>query len=149
MLALVALRLGLGCHFLYEGVWKIEHRKPLSAWVARPSARPGGWDVEHREEFSAEPFLTQAKGPLAGFFYAMVPDIDGRATLAGREGRRRQADGGRWQRDYRPLGPHRPEFVGYYRPGKSADTDAMAAYKPLQREGEGKYDEFCKNSTST
>ena len=59
VVALVALRLGLGCHFLYEGVWKIEHR----------------------DEFSAEPFLTQAKGPIAGFFYAMVPDIDGRQRL--------------------------------------------------------------------
>jgi uncharacterized membrane protein YphA (DoxX/SURF4 family) len=56
---LVVLRLGLGCHFLYEGVWKIKHA----------------------DEFTAEPFLTQAKGPLAGMFYAMIPDIDGRQRL--------------------------------------------------------------------
>lgn len=56
---LVVLRLSIGCHFLYEGVWK----------------------VRHRDEFSAEPFLTQAKGPAAELFYALVPDIDGRRTL--------------------------------------------------------------------
>jgi len=55
---LVVLRLSLGFHFLYEGVWKIKH-----------------------PEFSAEPFLTQAKGPLAPLFYAMIPDIDGRERL--------------------------------------------------------------------
>ena len=60
MLALIALRLALGCHFLYEGVWKIVHR----------------------EEFTAEPFLTQAKGPASLLFYAMVPDIDDRQRLA-------------------------------------------------------------------
>ena len=56
---LVALRLCLGCHFLYEGTWKIANA----------------------DKFSAEPFLTQAKGPMAGMFYAMVYDIDGRARL--------------------------------------------------------------------
>ena len=50
---LVVLRLALGCHFLYEGVWKIRHR----------------------DEFTAEPFLTQAKGPLSGVFYAMLDDM--------------------------------------------------------------------------
>ncbi|MCC6124722.1 MAG: DoxX family protein [Pirellulales bacterium] len=60
MAALVALRLCLGCHFLYEGVWKIKHG----------------------DEFTAEPFLSQAKGPISGFFYAMVPDQYGRQRLA-------------------------------------------------------------------
>ncbi|MGQ9574742.1 MAG: DoxX family membrane protein [Thermoguttaceae bacterium] len=55
---LVVLRLSLGCHFLYEGVWKI--------------ANPG---------FSAEPFLAQAKGPAAPLFYKMLDDIDGRKRL--------------------------------------------------------------------
>jgi len=57
---LVVLRLSLGCHFFYEGVWKIKHA----------------------DEFSAEPFLTQAKGPAAPLFHAMVPDLDGRKRLA-------------------------------------------------------------------
>jgi len=56
---LVALRLCLGCHFLYEGVWKIKNA----------------------DKFSAEPFLTMAKGPAAPLFYAMVPDLDGRERL--------------------------------------------------------------------
>jgi len=56
---LVVLRLSLGCHFLYEGVWKIRHA----------------------DEFSAKPFLTQAKGPFASLFYWMVPDLYGRQRL--------------------------------------------------------------------
>jgi len=61
---LVALRLGLGVHFLYEGVWKINHPVAFAA--------------------ETEGFLTGARGPLAGVFYAMVPDIDGRQRLAGK-----------------------------------------------------------------
>lgn len=53
------LRITIGWHFLYEGVWKIANR----------------------ETFSAEPFLTQAKGPFAPLFYAMIPDIDGKVRL--------------------------------------------------------------------
>ncbi len=55
---LVALRLSIGVHFLYEGVWKI--------------ASP---------DFSAEGFLATAKGPVAPLFYAMLPDINGRSRL--------------------------------------------------------------------
>lgn len=62
VVALVALRLSLGCHFLYEGVWKIKH-----------------------PEFSAEPFLSEAKGPAAPLFYAMLWDIDGRWRLDAEE----------------------------------------------------------------
>jgi uncharacterized membrane protein YphA (DoxX/SURF4 family) len=57
---LVILRLSLGCHFLYEGAWKIHHANT----------------------FSARPFLTQAKGPLAPVFYALVPDLYGKQRLA-------------------------------------------------------------------
>ncbi len=56
---LVVLRLSLGCHFLYEGVWKIAHRK----------------------EFTAKPFLADAKGPASPLFYAMLSDLDGRDRL--------------------------------------------------------------------
>lgn len=56
---LVALRVTIGWHFFYEGVWKIAHA----------------------DKFSATPFLTQAKGPAADLFYAMVYDIDGRQRL--------------------------------------------------------------------
>ena len=47
-------------------------------WKIRPFEK---FSTKHTEPFSAEPFLTQAKGPMAGFFYAMVPDIDGRQRL--------------------------------------------------------------------
>ena len=141
MLALVALRLGLGCHFLYEGVWKIEHRKQLSAWGGPAIREAGGWNVEHREEFSAEPFLTQAKGPLAGFFYAMVPDIDGRKRLRVEKdpaGKPKAVDGSaiadRWNHIWQ-------EFADYYRPG-TADADAAFAYTGLKEKAEGKYNEF-------
>jgi len=56
---LIALRVSIGWHFLYEGVWKIRHA----------------------DEFSAVPFLMQAKGPAAELFYAMLPDSDGRRRL--------------------------------------------------------------------
>ncbi|MBN2022681.1 MAG: hypothetical protein JW809_07785 [Pirellulales bacterium] len=57
---LVALRLTIGWHFLYEGVWKIANY----------------------DEFSTTPFLEQAKGPAADFYYAMIHDVDGRERLA-------------------------------------------------------------------
>ena len=57
---LVALRLTIGWHFFYEGVWKITNA----------------------DKFSATPFLTMSKGPFAPLFYAMVPDLDGRVRLA-------------------------------------------------------------------
>lgn len=59
---LVALRLTIGWHFLYEGVWKIENA----------------------DKFSATPFLSMAKGPAAPMFYAMLPDLDGRKRLGSR-----------------------------------------------------------------
>lgn len=57
---LIALRVAIGWHFFYEGVWKIKHA----------------------DEFSARPFLTMAKGPFAPMFHAMVPDLDGEVRLA-------------------------------------------------------------------
>ena len=57
---LVALRLAIGSHFFYEGVWKI--------------ANP--------DKFSARPFLTMAKGPFAPLFHKMVPDLNGEQRLA-------------------------------------------------------------------
>ncbi|MCE5268383.1 MAG: DoxX family protein [Planctomycetaceae bacterium] len=141
MVALVALRLGLGCHFLYEGVWKITHHKQLSAWGGPAIREPGGWSVEHLEEFTAEPFLTQAKGPLSGFFYAMVPDINARERLSvikDQKGKPTAVDGkpiaDRWDRIC-------CEFVDYYRPSPS-NGDATEAYKRLKRAAERTYKEF-------
>ncbi len=58
VIGLVLLRVTLGWHFLYSGIWKVQ----------TPS-------------FSAAGFLAQAKGPLAAHFHGMVPDIDGRQAL--------------------------------------------------------------------
>jgi len=118
--ALVALRLGLGCHFFYEGTWKIKHK----------------------EEFTAEPFLTQAKGPVAGLFYAMLPDIDGRQRLRvetdanGKPTINADALAGRWNE-------MRQQFVDYYRPAAS-DEAATAAHQRLQRAAERTYKDFKK-----
>ena len=55
---LVVLRLSIGWHFLYEGLWKREN----------PS-------------FSAEAFLRQSRGPLARHFHKLIDDFDGRWRL--------------------------------------------------------------------
>ena len=57
---LVALRLTIGWHFFYEGVWKIANA----------------------DKFSAADFLIMSKGPFVPLFHAMVPDLDGRVRLA-------------------------------------------------------------------
>ncbi|MGL4594054.1 MAG: hypothetical protein ACRCUY_04915 [Thermoguttaceae bacterium] len=51
---IVVLRLAIGWHFFYEGIHKFE-----------PSA-----------DFSAKGFLGMAKGPAAGLFYSLLPDLD-------------------------------------------------------------------------
>jgi uncharacterized membrane protein YphA (DoxX/SURF4 family) len=56
---LVILRVTIGWHFLYEGVWKIANA----------------------DKFSATALMSTAKGPAAPLFLAMVPDIDGRQRL--------------------------------------------------------------------
>jgi len=86
---LVILRLCLGCHFLYEGVWKIKHH----------------------DEFTAEPFLTEAKGPAAPMFYAMLPDIDGRQRLFEPDEKGRQASGAP---DLAAGRDYYDRFVAYY-----------------------------------
>ena len=53
------LRLTVGWHFFYEGVWK----------------------TNPDNKFSAIPFLGMAKGPAAEMFYAMLPDVDGATRL--------------------------------------------------------------------
>lgn len=60
IVALVALRITIGWHFFYEGVWKIANQ----------------------DEFSAKPFLAMSKGPAAPMYHMMLPDFDGRQRLA-------------------------------------------------------------------
>ncbi|MDO5554139.1 MAG: hypothetical protein Q4G68_10295 [Planctomycetia bacterium] len=59
---IVVLRVGIGCHFLYEGLWKMV---PANG-------------------FSAKGFLGMAKGPTKELYYIMLPDLDGedRLTIA-------------------------------------------------------------------
>ena len=59
VIMLVALRLTIGWHFFYEGVWKISNY----------------------EKFSTTPFMEMAKGPFAPLYYMMVYDIDGKERL--------------------------------------------------------------------
>lgn len=58
VVALVALRLGIGWHFFKEGAKKF-----------------------HNPDFTANVFFEQAKGPLAGVFQMMVPDRTGHLRL--------------------------------------------------------------------
>lgn len=55
IVAVVILRMAIGCHFLYEGLWKTD-----------PS-----------NGFSAKGFLGVAKGPTAELYYKMLPDLTG------------------------------------------------------------------------
>jgi uncharacterized membrane protein YphA (DoxX/SURF4 family) len=104
---LVLLRITIGWHFLYEGVWKIANR----------------------DTFSAEPFLTQAKGPLAPVFYAMVPDLDGKVRLQvvkDKEGQTRVVSPAyqqAWERA-------RDDFIRYY---GMDEKQAKAAGETCQR----------------
>ncbi len=118
--ALIALRLALGCHFLYEGVWKIKHH----------------------DEFTAEPFLTQAKGPISPLFYAMIPDIDGRQQLAlvekdGKPSLDPSEIADRWE-------GIEQDFVAFYNPGGSAEGTAKTAHEKLQRDATRVREDFCK-----
>lgn len=58
VIAIVALRLGIGLHFFYEGADKLKNPKPFSAG-----------------------FLGNAKGPFAGMYKNMIWDADGAARL--------------------------------------------------------------------
>ncbi|MGE3821281.1 MAG: DoxX family protein [Isosphaeraceae bacterium] len=56
------LRITIGWHFHYEGLWKVESLK---------TSKP----------FTAEGYLRNATGPFAPFFRDMVPDVDGLQSL--------------------------------------------------------------------
>lgn len=63
LLAILALRIGIGCHFFSEGLTKLRDPKPFSSY-----------------------FLLAAKGPWAAEFRAMVWDPDGLQRLGYRPG---------------------------------------------------------------
>jgi uncharacterized membrane protein YphA (DoxX/SURF4 family) len=125
--ALVVLRLALGCHFLYEGLWKIS-----------PFDR---FSTSHHEAFTAEPFLTQARGPMAGLFYAMLPDIDGRQRLqvvVDAQGKTSIDAGPITQRMY----DFRRDFLSCYQ-SRATDENSKVAYERLARAAERTYKDFC------
>ena len=104
----------MGWHFLYEGIWKIRH---ADAFVAE-----------------TEGFLSGARGPLAGVFYSMIPDIDGHRRLEGdlTQVEAKDAAGNpttqpklakRWDEEVRQ------RFVDYYRP-----ADGKEETKNLHKE---------------
>ncbi len=97
---LVILRLCLGCHFLYEGVWKIKHH----------------------DEFTAEPFLTEAKGPASPLFYAMLPDIDGRQRLTERDDKGQVRVSGK--QDLAAAAEYHQRFVAHYGLSEEQKTEA-------------------------
>jgi uncharacterized membrane protein YphA (DoxX/SURF4 family) len=118
---LIVLRLCLGCHFLYEGVWKIAHG----------------------DEFTAEPFLSQAKGPLAGFFYAMIPDVNARQRLQvvddnGKKRVNSDTIAARWNE-------YRQNLVNYLKPADQSDQAAVNAHQSFETDAEKTYNEFKKS----
>ena len=56
---IVVMRLAIGWHFLFEGIWK----------------------MQPENDFSAKGFLGMAKGPTKDLYYMMIPDLDGAERL--------------------------------------------------------------------
>ena len=124
VVALVALRVGLGFHFFYEGVWKIKHS----------------------DEFSAEPFLSQAKGPIAPMFYAMLPDINGRTRLDPlaidpeiKKKTKTEVVHCDWLSDrWESI---RKDFLAHYKP-RNGDEAAQKSYERLEKQSEKVFGKF-------
>ncbi len=117
---LVVLRLALGWHFLYEGVWKLTHR---DAFVAE-----------------TEGFLASARGPAAKFFYRMVPDIDGHRRLEHdlEPVDAKKSDNNDGKEAKQPKLAERwadltGTFVDYYRPAGGHD-ESSGLYKQFEKE---------------
>ncbi len=56
---IVLLRVGVGCHFLYEGLWK----------------------MDKSNGFSSKGFLGMAKGPTKDLYYMFLPDLGGEERI--------------------------------------------------------------------
>jgi uncharacterized membrane protein YphA (DoxX/SURF4 family) len=113
---MVILRLSVGSHFLYEGVWKIKH-----------------------PEFSAEGFLTQAKGPAAWIFCAMVPDMDGRERLKIEKLVSAQSLIDRWKKvlddsESRLTAPYRKELASYDQQRKKLEAELRKKAEPSKKD---------------
>lgn len=77
------LRIVVGWHFLYQGIWKLNH-----------------------PEFSSDAFLRNAKGPWATEFRQLIPDVDGRERLADSD-----APFARWKEVYNGFLTYYPELT--------------------------------------
>ncbi len=86
-LFLVLLRTAIGWHFLTEGLGKL-----------KPS--PG------EPPFSAETYLRNSTGPLAGWFRSQVPDVDSLEVLARDPSGRPENLKARWRAEFDRLVPH-------------------------------------------
>jgi uncharacterized membrane protein YphA (DoxX/SURF4 family) len=117
---LVVLRLALGWHFLYEGVWKYTHR---DAFVAETDG-----------------FLSAARGPAAKLFYGMVPDIDGHQRLERdltlvetKKSKESEGQAAKQPKLARHWDDLRAAFVAYYQP-KGGETENSDLYTQFEKE---------------
>ncbi len=123
---LVVLRLALGWHFLYEGIWKIRHADQFVG--------------------ETEGFLTGARGPMAGIFYGMVPDIDGHQRLEGNlaevDGKDAEDKPTKQLKLAKSWDDVRQRFVDFYRPkvGKEAPPSGDSLHQGLEAEAKKVYE---------
>ncbi len=123
VMMLVLLRLALGWHFLYEGIWKIRHPDQFVA--------------------ETEGFLSGARGPMAGFFYRMIPDRDGHRRLQGDLTEVEVADAkgnpAKQLKLTKAWDDLRQRFVDFYGPAEGKD-DLKKLHEQLKREAEKIYE---------
>ena len=114
---LVVLRLALGCHFLYEGIWKIRHADQFVG--------------------ETEGFLSGARGPMAGVFYSMLPDIDGHQRLEDNltvvEGKDADDKPTKQLKLAKSWDDVRQRFVDFYRPKAGKETVPSEDIKDLHQ----------------
>jgi uncharacterized membrane protein YphA (DoxX/SURF4 family) len=85
-LFLVLLRISIGWHFLYEGMWKLDEREGKA--------------------FSAEGYFRASAGPFAPLFRQLVPDFDGVERLKRDESGKLAALKSNWAADLERYSSH-------------------------------------------
>ncbi|MBI3464909.1 MAG: hypothetical protein HY000_17910 [Planctomycetes bacterium] len=98
------MRISLGWHFLYQGIWKVEEG-----------------------DFSSAGFLKQAKGPLAGWYHGLIPDYAGRERLeldpaADPNERAKKGAQGRWKQRWQE---HLNQAAATYQFDKAQQAEAQ------------------------
>lgn len=116
VVTLVLLRISIGWHYLYEGIWKLTN-----------------------PTFTSEPFLLQAKGPFASIFYAMVPDVDGRVRLrldpdAAAHGGRPQISGDAYLEAWKLHRAKAAKFYGFTAEQEKQADELLNRYQKALRE---------------